>query len=112
MTFARVTLARVFMLATLVATPLAVGIFPGTAVSAETTTPAGKSATSTDKTSTDKAGETKVADSKFTKAQIKAFLDKCSDEADTKGLFVKAGKSAQRTTFRRECMHKLGVDPK
>ena len=50
--------------------------------------------------------------SKFTGAQIKAFLAKCSDEADAKGLDVKKGKGAERKAYRRECMHRLGVDPK
>ena len=58
------------------------------------------------------ASETKTADKKFTKAQIEAFLSKCSDEADAKGLDIKNGKGAARKAFRRECMHKFGVDPK
>ena len=49
---------------------------------------------------------------KPTKAQIEAMLTKCSDEADAKGLFVKSGKGAARKAFRRECMAKLGVEPK
>ena len=53
-----------------------------------------------------------AADKKFTKAQIEAFLSKCSDEADAKGLDIKKGKGAARKAFRRECMHKFGVDPK
>ena len=58
-----------------------------------------------------KSGAT-PADKKFTKAQIEAFLSKCSDEADAKGLDIKKGKGAARKAFRRECMHKFGVDPK
>ena len=67
------------------------------------------------------AGDAKPADTttspkpdakKFTKAQIEAFLSKCSDEADAKGLNVKKGKGAERKVFRRECMHKFGVDPR
>ncbi len=55
---------------------------------------------------------TETAKAKPTKAQIEAMLTKCSDEADAKGLFVKAGKGAARKAFRRECMSKLGVEPK
>ncbi len=58
------------------------------------------------------AGEAKPAEKKHSKAEIEAFLTKCSQEADEKGLDVKKGKGAERKAFRRECMHKFGVDPK
>ena len=45
-------------------------------------------------------------------AEIEAFLTKCSQEADEKGLDVKKGKGAERKAYRRECMRKFGVEPK
>ena len=57
-------------------------------------------------------GDAKTTEKKFTKAQIEAFLSKCSDEADAKGLDVKKGKGAARKEFRRECMRKFGVNAK
>ena len=62
--------------------------------------------------SADTKSDGPAADKKFTKTQIEAFLSKCSDEADAKGLDIKKGKGAARKAFRRECMHKFGVDPK
>ncbi len=59
-----------------------------------------------------KPAATDATKSKPTKAQIEAMLTKCSDEADAKGLFVKSGKGAERKAYRRECMTKLGVQPK
>lgn len=46
------------------------------------------------------------------KAALKAMLEKCSREADAKGLDVKAGKVAARKEFRQGCMRKMGVEPK
>ena len=71
-------------------------------------------ATPTKPAATD-AADTKTdgkTEKKFTKAQLEAFLSKCSEEADAKGLDIKKGKGAARKEFRRECMHKFGVDPK
>ena len=65
-----------------------------------------------------KAGEEKPAESKpaekkkFSKAEIEAFLTKCSDEADEKGLTKAKNKLAERKAFRRECMSRFGVEPK
>ena len=59
-----------------------------------------------------KAAAPDATKAKPTKAQIEAMLTKCSDEADAKGLFVKFGKGAERKAYRRECMTKLGVQPK
>ena len=66
------------------------------------------------KTTDAKTTDAKATDAKpkFSGAQIKAFLAKCSDEADAKGLDVKKGKGAERKAYRRDCMHRLGVDPK
>lgn len=46
------------------------------------------------------------------KEALKAMLEKCSREADAKGLDIKAGKAAARKEFRRGCMRKMGVDSK
>lgn len=55
---------------------------------------------------------TTVAANKRSKAEIEAMLTKCSEEADAKGLLVARGKGAARKAFRRQCMHRMGVDPR
>ncbi len=82
---------------------------PADAKPADTKSAETKPTSSDAKPATDTKADTKP---KFTKAQIEAFLSKCSDEADAKGLSVKKGKAAERKEFRRACMHKFGVDPK
>lgn len=59
-----------------------------------------------------KPAATQTTKVKPNKAQLEAMLTKCSDEADAKGLFVKSGKGEARKAFRRECMAKMGVEPK
>ncbi len=60
------------------------------------------------------AAEEKPASDKktFSKAEIEAFLTKCSVEADEKGLTKAKNKLAERKAFRRTCMSKFGVEPK
>ena len=50
--------------------------------------------------------DSKPMASKPTKAQISAYQEKCSKDADTKGLKGKA-KSEERKSFRTECIKKL-----
>ena len=49
---------------------------------------------------------------RFTQDQIRDFLATCSEQADARGLDVAQGYGEDRRAFRRECMHKFGVDPK
>ena len=58
------------------------------------------------------AEEKAAPEKKFSKAEIEAFLTKCSVEADEKGLTKAKNKLAERKSFRRECMSKFGVEPK
>ena len=103
----RMNVMKSLAIAALIAQPV-LGIVAGSSVAfADPATTASKPADA-------KPAEAKAdaTDKKFTKAQIEAFLTKCSDEADAKGLDIKKGKGAARKVFRRECMHKFGVDPK
>ena len=65
---------------------------------------AGDAGPSTKSASSDKA--------RPSKEKIEAMLAKCSEEADAKHLYVTNGKGAARKAFRRECMHRMGVDPR
>ena len=68
-------------------------------------------AKTTDAKTTDaKTADAKPAETKkHSRAEVEAFLTKCSQEADEKGLDVKKGKGAERKAYRRECMKKFGV---
>ena len=97
-----------FALVGILATPLSVVI--ATQALAD---PASDTKTSTivkDTSKTDTAAPDTTEKKHLTKAQIEAVLTKCSDQADAKGLFVKAGKGAARKAFRNDCKHKMGVE--
>ena len=77
---------------------------------ANSTVPADSKPVTTPKPAAEERSDAKPAEAKkHSRAEVEAFLAKCSQEADEKGLDVKKGKGAERKAYRRECMKKFGV---